>query len=75
MADDPEETPPAQPPAPPAPLERIEACRREVAEVLRRHNCDIVAYLATPEPVGERTANADHYQGMLVRASVAIVPR
>lgn len=56
------------------PQHRAEMCRREVAQVLQRHGCDIVAFLAVPEPVGERVEAHGGYGGMLVRAKVAIVP-
>jgi hypothetical protein len=56
----------------PTPAQRVEQCKKEIGEVLQRHGCDIVACLGTPEPVGEPVASL--HRGILVRASVVVVP-
>lgn len=48
--------------------ERSRACYAEVAAVLAKHRCRIVAFLTAPEPVGTDGAKA------IIGASYGIVP-
>ena len=52
----------------PTPEERSAACSAELVEVLRRHNCRLVARILDPEPVGHMGS------GVIVRAESVVVP-
>ena len=48
--------------------ERAQTCGQEIAEVLRKHKCRILPFIAQPEWIGDDGAKA------LIQASYGIVP-